>query len=74
MDGVEVGHAPELPLGQAADERPELVVLGRGQGRRVALSALLELVCEQVFLQRRVEAGLEEREEEVEDVDRVCVF
>lgn len=61
-----------MPLWQATDERPELVVaLGR-EGAHF-LPAALDLVREEVILQRGVELGLEEGEEEVEDVYCVCV-
>ena len=66
------GDAPELPFGEAADERAELVVAGGGKGRG-GLAALFNFVCKEVFLEGRVEAGLEEGEEEVEEVDCVGV-
>ena len=65
--------APELPFGQPADERPELVVTRGGKGARL-LSALFNLVREEVVLEGGVEAGLEEGEEEVEEVNRVGVL
>ena len=66
------GDAPELPFGEAADERAELVVARGGEGRR-GLAALFNLVGEKVFLEGGVEAGLEEGKEEVEEVDCVGV-
>lgn len=60
---------PELELGQPADEGPELLVL---LGRERADRAVLHLVVD--GLVGRVELGLQEGEEEVEQVDaeRVC--
>ena len=65
--------APELPFGEAADERAELIVTRRGERRSRGLAALFNLVSKEVVLERGVETGLEEGEEEVEEVDRVGV-
>lgn len=63
------GCAPELPLWQPPHKWPELVV-ARGRQRRLRLlSALFDLVREEVVLQRGVKFGLEEGEEQVEEVD-----
>lgn len=63
------GRVPELKLGQAADEGPELLVL---LGRERADGAVLHVVVERIV--GWVELGLEEGEEQVEQVDaeRVC--
>lgn len=55
---------PELELGKAADEGPELVVLLGGQagGGVTILQAF-------VLRERRVELGLQEEKEKVEQVD-----
>jgi hypothetical protein len=58
------GRVPELELGQAADERPELLVL---LGREAADRAVLHLAVGRLV--GRVELGLQEGEEEVEQVD-----
>jgi hypothetical protein len=55
---------PELELGQAADEGAELLVL---LGREAADGAVLHVVVERIV--GRVELGLQEGEEEVEQVD-----
>ncbi len=62
-DGTRRG-IPELELGQAADERPELLVL---LGRQRAGRPVLHLIVHQFV--RRVELGLQKGEEEVEEVD-----
>jgi len=57
---------PELELGQAADERSELVVLLGGKAGRGAGVAVLQafILCE-----RGVELGCQESEEEVKEVN-----
>lgn len=58
------GRVPELELGEATDEGPELVVLLGGQaGGGVTVFQAL------VLRERRVELGLQEKKEEVEQVD-----
>ena len=59
------GRHPELELGQAADEGAELLVLLGGQRRARAVAVLERLVLRQ----RRVELGLQEGQEQVEQVD-----
>ena len=58
------GRVPELELGQAADEWAELLV---ALGREGADGAVLHLVVERIV--GRVELGLQEGEEQVEQVD-----
>jgi hypothetical protein len=62
---------PELELGQAADEGAELLVL---LGREGADGAILHVVVERIV--GRVELGLEEGEEQVQEVDaeRICDY
>jgi hypothetical protein len=55
---------PELELGQPADERPELLVLLGGE---CADRAVLHVIVERLV--GRVELGLEEGEEEIEQID-----
>ena len=63
------GADPELELGQAADEGAELLVLLDGQ-RGAAAGAGRAAVLERLVLgERGVELGLQEGEEEVEEVD-----
>lgn len=62
--------APELELGKPPDERPKLFGLARAL--RQARCALFDLVLGNVHLERGVELGLEEGEEEVEEVDAHC--
>lgn len=54
---------PELELGKTADEGTELVVLLRGETRVIAILQTF------VLRKRRVELGLQEKEEEVQEVD-----
>lgn len=68
---VQIHYAPELPFRQAADERPELVITSRRE--RCLLATTLDLVGEDVVLQRRVEFWLQERQQEVQQVYRMCV-
>lgn len=58
------GRVPELELGQAADEGAELLV---ALGRQRADGAVLHVVVESVV--GRVELGLQEGQEQVEQVD-----
>lgn len=57
-------RVPELELGEAADKWPELLVLFRGEtpSRAVLHLVVYELVA-------RIELGLEEGEEKVQEVD-----
>ena len=61
---------PELELGQAADKRPELVVLLGGEAGRSAGVTVLQafILCE-----GRVELGCQESEEEVKEVNAESV-
>lgn len=61
-------RVPKLELGQPADKRPELLVL---LGRQAARIAVLHAL---ILLERGVEFGRQEGEEEVQQVDaeRVC--
>lgn len=54
---------PELELGKTADKGTELVVLLRGESRVIAVLQTL------VLRKRRIELGLQEKEEEVQEVD-----
>lgn len=58
------GRVPELELGETSDEGPELLVL---LGRESANSSILHIVVERIV--RGVKLGLEEGEEEVEEID-----
>ncbi len=62
------GPVPEFELGEAADEGLELLVL---LGRESADGAVLHLIVEGVV--GRIELGLKEGEEEVEQVDAQSV-
>ena len=57
---------PEFEFGQAPDEGSEFFVILCGQGGRRGNVAILEVVA---FSERGVEFGLQEGEEEVEEVD-----
>lgn len=61
------GRVPELELGETADEGTELVVLLGGETRVITIF--------QAFVLRkgRVELGLQEKEEEVQEVDSESV-
>jgi len=61
------GRMPELELGQPSDKRPELVVLFRGQGR--AFPVLQTFILRQA----RVELGLQEGQEQIQQVDAEAV-
>ena len=61
-------NAPKVPLGQPPHERPELVVSLGGQ-HWLSLPAFFDLVRHKVRFERGVEFGLEEGEEEIQQVD-----
>ena len=68
--------APELPLWQPTDEGSELVIALRRELLSHILGATLEFVGEQVILQGWVEFGLQEGEQEVQEVDGegICAY
>jgi len=65
--------APELPFRETPDKRPKLVIALRGK-RTGHVAAFFNLVCEEVVLDGRVKLGLEEGEEEVEQVNGMSVY
>lgn len=62
------GRVPELELGETSDEGPELLVF---LGRESTNGAILHIVVERIV--RGVKLGLEEGEEEVEEIDSKSV-
>jgi hypothetical protein len=60
---------PELELGQAADERPELVVLLGGKAGSAGVAILQTLI----LCKRWVELGCQEGEEKIEEIDAESV-
>lgn len=67
-------NAPELPLWQPPHEWPELIVPLTGEdGLGSGGIALLYRVGEEILSQGGVKLGLQECEEEVEEVDGVGV-
>lgn len=65
--------APKLPFWEPPHEGPEFIIPLGGKHGRILLTTLFYFVCKKIILKRRVKLGLQECEQQVQEVNGQAV-